>query len=544
MPPLAASLTLPAALESNRLPEDQVLDRVRDVVAEYGVWSQSAAVRTVSAADMEDAAVLERLTKKAVRDPGILDTNSPYYWRAEVSSRRVDTYFTRMGTDSLQNFEQDAMLEGDTEGVSFMLAHNVRDNPIGHSLLARFIAGQGSGIARVEETFYTLRGLTIASKSTNEVIDAMRAGLLRDVSIGFYLGPDGQYKCNICGRDMLYDWDCWHIPGVKYAKKDPNTEKPTGEDVLAVADILGAHQAEASAVYDGACPAAAILKAWEVAQRGSGVTERQLAMIQQRYRIRLPGQRFVVGYTGPNGGGAPGTPGERGAPEPTTEGEPMLPKNQRSGGAAAAGAGDPATTTEADPAATEADPATTTGTEGDTAAEPGAGGTSGASGDEGSAERETQIRMATEADRAALGGRIRALLTEHGQAEAFHETPEGTVRNLLGVLSQYQAEAQDGRAYRVATTDAFITAYVRANGPQTAEQEAALRDGCKSMPITLVRKMVDDWTSVGDRVLGAGTGRQTTDQGGKPRATAAAATTAAPGTNGKPATPIAAFRGA
>ncbi len=257
-------------------------------------------------------AQLLALAKGKALDPSIFDDErfSPFYWTAEISSNRLDAYTTRMHPTSLKNYAEDAK-----RGVSFQDSH--QSDGI-HRTFAQSLAGRyygpgnqarPDGIAAVEADFYSLLGLDLA---IDTYVNKVRAGLTKDVSIGFY---GGLYRCSICQRDMrdYSDWSnyCPHYPGQKVAILDPKTGKPTDERDTVEASIEGAHLAEVSGVYDGATPEASILvvKARELADAGK-LDPKEARFIEDRYRVRLPGMAPVhaVGIdlrARPSGGAAP-----------------------------------------------------------------------------------------------------------------------------------------------------------------------------------------------------------------------------------------------
>lgn len=235
-----------------------------------------------------NAATLAILARqKGALDPSVFEERPPYFFTAEISSNRIDAYYTRMAESTLRNFAEDA-----TNGVSFQNSHATNKLGFGRSLMGTFIGGQGNGVSRVEADFYTIPGLRLHDVSTDDFILGVRSGIVSDVSVGFF---DGQFRCSICGRDMLRDWDCMHIPGMTYDIRDPNGNVIDTQQ--AVAWIENAHLAEVSAVYDGATPGAAILKAQSEAEQGR-ITPQAARLIESRYRIRLPSPiTQVPGYT-------------------------------------------------------------------------------------------------------------------------------------------------------------------------------------------------------------------------------------------------------
>jgi hypothetical protein len=231
------------------------------------VYPTTAQVRALLTSDDLTAAA-----KKCYSSPALFESNPPHFFRAVISNGRVDAYDTRMHRSTLENFAEDA-----TRGVSFQNSHNTRELGFGHSLHGEYIGGQN---ARTEADFYTVPGLKMGQCSTDDLILGLGTGLVRDVSVGFY---GGSIRCSICDRD-IYSWDCSHWPGHTYnaeGERDPDGE-------LAVGIVHDARLAEVSAVYDGACPGAMVIKARQRAEAGElpGAVAR---LLEVRYRIKLPG---------------------------------------------------------------------------------------------------------------------------------------------------------------------------------------------------------------------------------------------------------------
>lgn len=216
--------------------------------------------------------------RQALPDPTVLDELTPYFWMAEVSNDRMDSYYTRMSEQTLKNYRDDAIA-----GVSFQNSHRTNELGMGRSLDANFVGAQGNGVARLEVTFYTFYGLQLNEIRTDDFIRGLRTGVVKDVSVGFY---GGRYICSICGRDMLKDWDCTHIPGLKYDRIDVVTGR-SEDDQIGFAWVDGARLAEVSAVYEGSTPGAAVLKAVREAE-ADRLTPFARATIEQRYRTALP----------------------------------------------------------------------------------------------------------------------------------------------------------------------------------------------------------------------------------------------------------------
>jgi len=244
------------------------------------IFAHPARVLTVEETDTLLATAKER----HALDPSVFDEFPPYFWRAEISSDRMDAYFTRMHESSLTNYAQDA-----AAGVSFQNSHRHNELGFGRSLTGLYIPGVD--VQAVHADFYTVRGLQLNGVNTDHLIAGIRTGLVKDVSIGFF---GGDFRCSICGRDM-WDWDCFHVPGFEYVPVNEKGDR--GEPEVAFAWVYAAHLAEVSGVFDGATPGAAILKAQQEAEAGR-LNDRQVQLLENRYRIALPGKRQT--WTGAN----------------------------------------------------------------------------------------------------------------------------------------------------------------------------------------------------------------------------------------------------
>lgn len=236
-------------------------------------------------------------------------SNPPFFWRSEISSDRVDSYFTRMHESTLRAFADAA-----TEGVSFQYSHDWKKLGLGKSLLGSFerISGKTSrkkaspdanqmakdieATMRTVVDFYTVPGLKMNDQmATDDFILGVETGLLFDVSVGFYAGS---VKCGICGGEMYNGWfgiwgkDCNHFPGETYAVMDKNGNE-TGERQLCYAWIYDGSLSEVSQVYDGATPSAGHLKA-ELWANNNLADGQRIRSLETLYRTKLPGGAYQV----------------------------------------------------------------------------------------------------------------------------------------------------------------------------------------------------------------------------------------------------------
>ena len=382
--------------------------------------------------------VLLALARERAPDPSVFDERRPFFWLSEISNDRMDSYFGFMdAATTLVNFAADA-----AEGRAILAGHNSRVLPFGHSLTGTLERVEGR--ARVLSDAYTLRGLDLGGVSTDSFVDGVRAGVLRDISVGFTTGESGWFRCNVCGGDLM-DWRaCSHWPGMTYEVKG---DDGVIRNVLATFTVIDARLSEYSAVYDGATPSAGILKIQDAARAGQ-VDDRARALLEARYRIRLPERRLVVP------GGPTQEAGPRGAGAPTPEETPM-----------------------------------------DLAAR-----LRGALGLPETAPDE-EIAAAAEAAPAAL----REAAAAFGVAEGAEVAP--ALREIADALPALRQQAEWGRAYREETERAALAEAVRALGPEAEERYAAT---LTTLPLETVRQMRDDWRRIADAALPGG--RRTVDR--------------------------------
>lgn len=235
-------------------------------------------------------ALLARAIERAP-DPAIFEQHPPVFFSAEASNGNRDAYYSRMMPSSLRNYAADA-----EEGRAFQDSHK-RDTvgrTLGYSLAGKYTGGRADKPHRAVMDFYTVTGL---DPQIDQFLGRMRAGLARDVSIGF---TEGSNTCSICGGEM-YDWwgesdsPCRHFAGVEYPVVGADG-KATGERVMAEAHIENARLSEVSTVFDGATPGAGIIgiKARQMADAGLLPPEVRSALAE-RYELVLPGGKLWTG---------------------------------------------------------------------------------------------------------------------------------------------------------------------------------------------------------------------------------------------------------
>ena len=245
----------------------------------------SVPVRVLRTDAQRNAELMALALEKHVYDPAILTERTPFFWSLEASNTLIDSYYTRMTLGSLGNFQADAKA-----GVAFLPGHRHSDLPFGRSLDAQIETALNPDRTRLTVDFYTMPGLTLNAVKTDDLIDGIRSGILKDVSIGF---TSTEMTCDVCGRDM-WDWDCPHVPGMKYEVKGQDNVMRVVQATFAVND---AHLSEVSSVYDGATPRAEILKAEREAAEGRMKPD-AVRMFETRYRMKLPeAKRTFTGVT-------------------------------------------------------------------------------------------------------------------------------------------------------------------------------------------------------------------------------------------------------
>lgn len=386
------------------------------------------------------------LIRAHVVDPAILDEREPFVWQAVASNDREDAYSTRMHRSTLENFAADA-----TDGVAFMNSHRTggfigsAELPLGRTFEGRLVGASSAGPLRVEVTSYTLRGLNLNGLSTDAFIEGMRSGIARDVSVGFY---GGEYRCSICERDMLRDWECRHWPGREYPKLD-SKGNDTGEKVRAIAWIHNARLGELSVVYDGATPGCMVGKAKRMAAAGE-LKPAELDFLEARYRIALP--RTARALAGAN------------VPTATAQKEGDM---------------DPVRSTE--------------------------GGQQPPAFD-----LEAQVRAALTDAGLTVGESPEALaLAVRGSLDDLKR-----LRPLADECERLRPLADEGRQYRADLVESAITEGKRALG--TAFAEETYRGLLSAAPLETVKRMRDDWKSVGDKQFPGGRATRDADEAETP----------------------------
>ncbi len=406
------------------------------------------------------------------------DLPDPFVFETESSNNNLDFYFTHMLESSLKNFAAEAA--GD--GVQLLDSHNNYNLGYGRTFDGRFeIDNSRAPLYRLDNpnaqlaftpdryvmravlSTYTIPGIRFGGgltyASTDDFIQAVRARLARDISIGFY---GGHWGCDICGGNYRKYQECPHLAGFEYALGDQGERL-----VVATVGIGGAHLSEHSTVHDGATPGAMLRKAEELARHGELEPEKAAAF-ELRYKVHLPTRKS---FPAPDLEEKPASvPNEntvgRGKELPDTTGDQPMNLEQELNEARAA-------LTEAN--VNESVPV--------------------AGGIRQLAERATRWQAELDAAIAAVPEGVEG------------ESLAARVATLGAALTRLRPLADDGRAYRADLIEAALTEGVRAHGEKFAQE--AYRGLLEASGIEVIKRMRDDWRAIGDKQFPGG--RETVD---------------------------------
>ena len=459
---------------------------------ETAVFSFPAALQPpLSTQSAADAHLLDLAKSRGAADPTIFDEYAPYFWRAEISSNRLDSYFTQMQPSTLRNFADAA-----NQGVSFLNSHNSRELGLGYSLTGEFIGAQNNGISRVIADFYTIPGIQLGSVSTDNFIKGVRSGLIRDVSVGFH---GGQYVCSICARDMMVDYQCNHYPGLRYEVKDPTGYATLVSDRLCVAAIENGQLSEVSAVYDGATPSAMISRATEAARDGR-LTERQVSLLEQQYRMRLPEKRATIQV--------PAIPSTSGTS--ITSGSTYIRGDSQYSPLVTSGTNTTANDTPSP------DTEAPTGDKANAGVEEIEKEEITMGIDEKEHEAVVTERNTLLAQRDELNLQVRALGDENARLQPLRDE----ITTLRQRVLELEPKARDGELYRENLIADTLAEGVRAFG-ETFDADA-YKTLLNGVTLDIVKRMHADWRKVGDQLFEGG--RKTVDSSAEPEASDATET--------------------
>jgi hypothetical protein len=216
--------------------------------------------KQVRAEDNDASLILQMINRLTLEPFDSLD--DVFVFEGVCSNDRLDSYFTKMHETSLRNYSGNLQ-----QGVPLLPNHDISQFPIGRSY--------NSTLENMEvlANWYMTRNTVINGVNTNDTIRAIKAGILKDQSVGFG-GNEMWYKCSSCGRDM-FDWECGHFPGLE----DEN-------GIRTFAWVMDASLREVSLVYKGATPGAYVTKAREYQKQGQ-LSERNILLLENAYSVRL-----------------------------------------------------------------------------------------------------------------------------------------------------------------------------------------------------------------------------------------------------------------
>lgn len=227
----------------------------------------------------------------------------PFVFEAEASNNSLDYYYTHMTERTLRNYARNG-----AAGVQFLDSHDTRNLGYGRSFGGRFeedserppiwnlVGRMGDAPAGLEFAIappevlqravldvFTIPGIrfggSLTYASTDDFMRAVKGGLTRSVSVGFFGGAS---VCDVCGGNYRSYEDCPHLAGFVYESGEQG-----GRSVLATVAIDGAVLLELSAVYKGATPEAMIIKAERLAAAGE-LEPAKVQLFERRYRVELP----------------------------------------------------------------------------------------------------------------------------------------------------------------------------------------------------------------------------------------------------------------
>ncbi|MET3689881.1 hypothetical protein ABIC37_005431 [Priestia megaterium] len=213
----------------------------------------------------ESEQTLEKINRFTLEP--VQSTDDLFLFSGIASNDRLDAYFTRMDPmTTLKNYVSNLR-----EGVSLQGGHDITKNPFGRSYDAQFLTSHEENA--VLGHWYMIRDLNINGENTNDLIRAVKGGILKDLSVGFG-GNEMYHRCSSCGKD-LFDYECPHFPGL---------EDENGRMVFAW--IVNATLREVSTVYKGATPGAYVSKARSYVDQGQ-LSKNHIARLENAYSTRL-----------------------------------------------------------------------------------------------------------------------------------------------------------------------------------------------------------------------------------------------------------------
>lgn len=256
--------------------------------------------------------------RRLAQNPDGLKPENLYSFECCPSTQRIDSLLTAMDVTSLQNYALDAF-----GGVAVMNSHRTGLSspatlPVGRSYYGTVQPDPNYlNAKRFIAISYMLRNNRASGDNTDDIIQAVEAGTVFDVSIGFRFTPGtpeknyldrSYYRCSICDCDWVrgvptttplmegktqarwFGMDdtpedeptrCNHFPGERY---DGN---------MCFLWVVNARLAEFSFVYSGATDAAIVLKARKAAENRQ-LSEAQIRHLETIYNARIGNAKAIA----------------------------------------------------------------------------------------------------------------------------------------------------------------------------------------------------------------------------------------------------------
>lgn len=414
--------------------------------------------------------IMDLIRQSPLFDEAEFEGETPFDWTARASNTEVDAYFTHMMESTLKNYATDA-----SASVPFQHAHDGHSAPIGRSLVGEYTGGKAPATTIL---FYTFPGLRSKDMTTDEFRRGVKAGIYRDVSVGFF---GGDYICDICQRDLM-TYECNHYPGMKYPVDEGAASRgkkggKSKEMVVATAGIDNAHLAEVSTVYRGATPGAVILKARSMAMAGE-LRPEVAGLLEARYRIALPRQPMMFRGIELNSSQLVGENNVESIKEPEMQVEEINQTDER-----------------ALEAPTEPEVRMTDENKETTAPE--------VVVQERVVEKIVEREVPAKPVRAfdLVPEEVRADLASYGVAEDMDAAR--AVGALLTHIRALTPQAEDGKSYREYLIDEGVKAVVRAYGEGVADVDR-YRVVLSQQSVDTIRAMTADWEKMSGNDLKAG----------------------------------------
>ena len=222
--------------------------------------------------DQENSVQFRKAVQLEIRQQPGEETEDRKYYRARISSNRLDSHFSEMDISTLENFAKES-----AAGVAVLDSHNHRTVGIGRSISGDLIENE------VFSDFYILKDLELNNQSfrtSDSFMKAIDSGMLQDVSVGFYGHTE---ICQICNEELWFS-ACRHWPGQSYIIEVDGKQ----EIVVCTTLIIDGHLSEFSLVYDGALEGASIVE--KSIQKAQRLSDTEQLTLEQKKLLNLTHQ--------------------------------------------------------------------------------------------------------------------------------------------------------------------------------------------------------------------------------------------------------------